>query len=262
MTKKLRIIALPAPLGAVVHNLDLREHFPASIQNDLKAALSAHLLLVFRGQSISPPELQAFAAIFGDPVSHEFVPTLKGHDRVTEIRKEPNHRHNFGGTWHFDLSFMELPPSATMLLAKELPVKGGDTLWSNQYLAYVSLPERMRKRVDTLSAEHTSRLAFGGRTPTMSAVHPLAPIHPQTRRRYLYANPVSISRLICSEDDSDENLLSYLYSHATQAKFQYRHRWQVGDIAVWDNWATMHMAINDYPGGRRVMHRVAVSDGR
>jgi taurine dioxygenase len=244
----------------VIHNLDLREHLPAPIQDDLRTALSAHLLLVFRDQLISPPELQAFATIFGDPVCHEFVPALKGQDRVTEIRKEPNHRHNFGGTWHFDLSFMDLPPSATVLLAKELPVKGGDTIWSNQYLAYDSLPEHMRKRVDTLSAEHTSRLAFGGRDHSMLAVHSLAPIHPQTRRRYLYANPVSISRLVCPEDDSDENLLNYLYSHATKAEFQYRHRWQVGDMVVWDNRATMHMAVNDYPGGR-VMHRVAVSDG-
>lgn len=257
----LRITALPAPLGATVHGLDPAQRPAPATAHALRTALDTHLLLLLHGTSVSPAQLVAFAATFGAPASHGIVADLAGHDRITEIRKEPEHRHNYGGTWHTDLSFQAFPPVATVLQARELPATGGDTLWSNQYLAYEGLPPHLRERVDVLSAEHTSRIAFGGMAhDAVSTVHPLAPVHPRTGRRYLYANPVSIVRLLANGDEVDDGaaLLAYLVAHATQAQLQYRHRWGVGDILVWDNRSTMHMAMNDYPGQRRVMHRVVV----
>lgn len=260
MTIAPQITPLAAPLGAVVQGLDTNAPVSESDLDMLRAALSVHLLLLFRGRPMSPQQLLAFAAHFGKPVTHAFVPAMTGHDQVTEIRKEPDHLQNFGGTWHSDLSFMAHPPSTTLLLAKELPARGGDTLWSNQQLAYDSLPAHVRSRVDTLSAEHTSQLAFADGARPMTAVHPLAPIHPLTGRRYLYANLVSIRCLIGTGAKGDETLLSQLYAHAIRPEFQYRHRWEVNDMLVWDNKATLHMAMNDYVGERRVMHRVAVTD--
>lgn len=257
----LRITALPAPLGAIVNGLDPAQQFAPEAVYALRTALDMYQLLVFQGTSLSPAQLIAFAAIFGTPASHCIVAGLMEHHRITEIRKEPEHQHNYGGTWHTDLSFQAFPPVATVLQARELPSTGGDTLWSNQYLAYEAMPPHLRKRVDLLSAEHTSRIAFSDMTrDTLSAVHPLAPIHPRTGRRYLYVNPVSISRLLVNSDEVDDSdtLLASLVAHATQAQFQYRHHWVVGDILVWDNRSTMHMAMNDYPGQRRVMYRVAV----
>lgn len=257
----LRIATLAAPLGATVYGLEPAQlTAPAAVQT-LRTALDTHLLLLLRGTSVLPAQLVAFAANFGAPSSHSIVAGLAGHDRIIEIRKEPEHRHNYGGTWHTDLSFHALPPVATVLQARELPTIGGDTLWSNQYLAYEGLPTQIRERVDILSAEHTSRIAFGGMAhDVISTVHPLAPVHPRTGRRYLYANPVSIIRLLANGDEVHDGaaLLAYLVTHATQTQFQYRHRWDVGDVLVWDNRATMHMAMNDYPGQRRVMHRVVV----
>lgn len=257
----LRITALPAPLGATVHGVNLAQQLSSAAAHALRTALDTHLLLLLKGMSVSPTQLVALAASFGAPVRHGIVAGIEGHDRITEIRKEPEHQHNYGGTWHTDLSFQAFPPVATVLQARELPTVGGDTLWSNQYLAYEGLPLQIRKYVDALSAEHTSRIAFGGMAHNaVSTTHPLAPVHARTGRRYLYANPVSIVRLIenGNEVENGAALLAYLVIHATQLQFQYRHRWNIGDILVWDNRSTMHMAMNDYPGQRRVMHRVVV----
>lgn len=258
---RLHITALTAPLGATVHGLDPAQRPAPATAHALRTALDTHLLLLLKGISVSPAQLVTFAASFGAPASHGIVAGLAGHDCITEIRKEPEHRHNYGGTWHTDLSFQASPPVAAVLQARKLPATGGDTLWSNQYLAYERLPPHLRERVDVLSAEHTSSIAFGGMPhKAISTVHPLAPVHPRTGRRYLYANPVSIVRLLANGDEVDDGaeLLTHLIAYATQTQLQYRHRWGVGDVLVWDNRSTMHMAMNDYPGQRRVMHRVVV----
>ena len=260
MTHAFRIHPFAGPLGAEISGLGAEGNLPDTVPHSLRDALSTHLVLVFREQSLSPGALLEFAALFGEPVTHQFVQAMPGHGQVTEIRKEPDHLHNFGGAWHFDLSFMAQPPSATVLMAKELPVDGGDTLWSNQHLAYATLPASCRDGINSLVAEHTSQLAFGDGAHALSAVHPLAPMHPRSGCRYLYANPVSIRRVVGVADEAGDTLLSYLYAHAIAPEFQYRHRWKPGDIVVWDNRATMHRAMNDYAGERRVMQRVAVTD--
>ncbi|WP_420223749.1 TauD/TfdA dioxygenase family protein [Pigmentiphaga litoralis] len=262
LTHAIRIHPFAGPLGAEVSGLRRESVVPDTVKEALRVALSTHLVLVFRGQSMSPQALLAFAALFGEPVTHQFVQAVPPHGQVTEIRKEPDHLHNFGGAWHFDLSFMACPPSATVLMAKELPAHGGDTVWSNQYLAYAMLLARCRDGIDSLLAEHTSQLAFGHGAHALSAVHPLAPRHPHSGCRYLYANPVSIRRVLGVADEAGNTLLRHLYAHAIALEFQYRHRWELGDIVVWDNRATMHKAMNDYPGERRVMQRVAVTDRR
>ena len=249
---------LPGPLGAIVRGLDLRRPLPAQTHAGLLSALDQHLLLVFRGQSLSPAELERFASGVGPPVDHPHVQPLDERVSVTEIRKEPHHEHNFGGAWHFDLSFLQRPPMATVLHAKEVPQHGGDTVWSNQCLAYDNLPCGLRERIDGVFAEHTSTLAFRDIGQLLSATHALAPLHPRSGRRHLYANPVSIAGLVGWDEGASKCFLGELYAHATAESWQYRHRWRVGDVIVWDNLACMHKALNDYHGHRRVMHRIAV----
>lgn len=250
---------LHGPLGAIVHGLDLRGPLPAATFAGLRSALDQHLLLVFRGQSLSPAELERFASGIGPPVDHPHVQPLDDRLHVTEIRKEPHHEHNFGGVWHFDLSFLRRPPTATVLHAKEVPSCGGDTVWSNQCLAYDNLPDGLRTRIDGVIAEHTSTLAYRDIGQPLSAKHELAPLHPRSGRRHLYANLVSISGLAGWNQRASQVFLRELYTHATAEQWQYRHQWRVGDVIVWDNLACMHKALNDYHGHRRVMQRVAVA---
>lgn len=250
-------------MGAEIKGLELNRELLAPVQAALRTALADHLVLLVRGQHLAPERHVGFAASFGTPEAHGFVPDLARREFVTEIRKEPGHSHNFGGTWHFDLSFKPSPPIAAVLVAREIPATGGDTLWANQYLAYDALPTDIRAEVDTLEAVHSSQLSFGGyldNTKVTIAEHPLAPVHPLTGRRYLFANPVSIERFNERSPSESRELLDFLVGHATSEPFRYRHRWQPGDVVVWDNRASMHCAMNDYQGQRRVMHRISVAE--
>lgn len=261
------IVRADAPLGAEVRGLRLTDDPSVDCGEELGAelrkALAEHLVLFVRGQQLSPARHAAFAALFGVPEAHGFVAGLDGHDAITEIRKEPEHSHNFGGAWHFDLSFRPSPPLAAVLVAREIPASGGDTLWANQYLAYEALSPELKAEIDRLDAVHSSQLAFGGFRDAAAAVtttHPLAPVHHLTGRRHLFANPVSSEQVVGRTLAESRDLLDALVAHATAEAFHYRHRWQVGDVLVWDNRASMHRALNDYAGQRRVMHRISVSD--
>lgn len=248
---------LPASLGARIEGLDLREPMGDSIQTILREALDKHLLLIFPEQSLSPAQLELFAMTFGTLQQHRYVSKLSGSNYVTEIKKEREHQYNFGGTWHFDLSFEAFPPTAMVLHAKELPRIGGDTVWSNQYAAYDHLDVSLKEIIAPLVATHTSRKAFEKMGATTECEHPLTPLHAHTNRRHLYVNPVSIDQVIGLDEAASNDLLKTLYQHAIQPEWNYRHIWQEGDLVVWDNLSCMHMAINDYPGERRIMHRVA-----
>ncbi len=263
MSDDFDIIAFNAPLGAEIRGLDLNLGLTPPVQAALRRALADHLVLLARGQQVTPEGHARFAASFGTPEAHGFVAGLDGHEVITEIRKEPEHSHNFGGAWHFDLSFQPSPPIAAVLVARTIPPTGGDTLWANQYLAYDTLPADVRAEVDTLQAVHSSQLSFGGYLDTTKvtiAEHPLAPVHPLTARRYLFANPVAIYRLKGRTAAVSRELMDFLVQHATSEPFRYRHRWQQGDVLVWDNRASMHCALNDYQGQRRVMHRISVRE--
>lgn len=255
-----RIRKIDAPLGVELFDLDVND-IDRQTAALLREDLAKHLVLILRNTYISSNAHFNLAQCFGTPEVHEFVSGINGIDQVTEIRKEPEHIHNFGGHWHFDLSFRKIPPVCAVLVARDLPHTGGDTLWSNQYLAYESLAEPLRERISGLKAVHTSRLAFGGFAngdKAISSVHPLAPVHRVTGKRHLFANPVSIEKIDSLSEAESKELIEVLYKHAISEEFQYRHHWKKGDVIIWDNMATMHMALNDYGGQRRVMHRISV----
>ena len=261
MPNHFEVVPFDAPLGAEIKGLELKIDLSPQVQVALRKALADHLVLLVRGQRLGPEWHARFAACFGTPEAHGIVPGLDGHDVITEIRKEPEHSHNFGGAWHFDLSFQTSPPVAAVLVAREIPATGGDTLWANQYLAYEALPSGVRAEVDKLVATHSSHLSFNQYLDAIqvsTARHPLAPVHPTTGRRHLFANPVSIESFIGRTAAESRELLDFLVEHATSEAFQCRHRWQQDDVVVWDNRATMHRAMNDYQGKRRVMHRIGI----
>ena len=258
------VLPLDAPFGISISGLDLSRPLPSDSRIELRRLLAVNAIIVLRMHNLSIEAHQDFASSFGVPEKHGIVAGLPGNEVVVEIRKETDHRQNFGNAWHFDLSFRASPPIAAVLVARETPPHGGDTIWANQVQAFDALPADLVARIEGKRARHSDQAAFGGhsnRREAQTAFHPLIYADPDTGRRSLFINPVSIEAVDNMSDEAARDLVEALVLHATQEKFQYRHKWKDGDIVVWDNRVTMHRALNDYDGFRRVMHRVSVSAG-
>jgi taurine dioxygenase len=183
---------------------------------------------------------------------------------------------NFANAWHSDLSYLPAPPAYTLLHAWDVPDHGGDTVWSNQYLAYETLSGGLRDTLDGLAAVHSAGMAYGtggildqfkdftsmAIAPSDEAfaehVHPAVTVHPVTGRRTLYLNPVYTTRFEGWSKEESQALLSHLHRHSINENFTCRLRWSVKTLAIWDNRCTMHNALNDYSGVRREMYRTSV----
>jgi taurine dioxygenase len=186
----------------------------------------------------------------------------------------------FGNAWHSDFSFLEEPPLGSVLYAREVPSHGGDTLFANMYAAYEALSPGMRKMLDGLNAIHAGKPYGVGGLPKDLAVsrsigmernnpeadretaHPVVRVHPATGRKALFVNSIYTTRFEGMTPAESRPLLNFLYAHAIQPEFTCRLRWRAGDLAVWDNRCTMHYAINDYDGQRRLMHRTTIKGER
>jgi taurine dioxygenase len=180
---------------------------------------------------------------------------------------------NFGGIWHSDTTYLELPPMGTMLVAREVPPVGGDTLFANQYLAYEALSDGMKKLLDGLCAVNSSAKANTTRTredriksdpsrrpnDDFIAEHPVVRTHPETGRKALYVNIGHTVRFSGMTEEESAPLLDYLFRHQARPEFTCRFAWRIGSLAFWDNRAAQHNPINDYHGYRRVMHRITLA---
>ena len=265
------IIPLTGALGAEIHGADIRE---AAQFDTIQEAFAQHSMIVLRGQTVTPDEHLAFARRFGPINVNRFFKPVEGHPEIATVLKEKDQKEAIGEGWHTDHSYDEIPALGSLLHALELPPFGGDTLFISMGAAYEALSPTMRAFVDGLWAVHSSRHVFGARTAnseatrsgrlgntdaaTQDARHPVVITHPLSGRRGLYVNPVFTTHIDGLSADESDAILAMLYAHCKQPEFQCRLRWQVGDIAIWDNRATWHKAINDYHGYRRLMHRVTV----
>jgi taurine dioxygenase len=192
------------------------------------------------------------------------------------VIKEASDELNFANAWHTDLSYLDAPPAYTVLHAHDVPPAGGDTMWANQYLAYDTLPDSIKTQIDGLRATHSAGMAYGtgGYLEAVAAkssmrvapsadayaveTHPLVIRHPRTGRRALYANSVYTTGIEGMDPDEARALLARLTAHATHPNLTCRLRWEPAMVAIWDNNATQHFAINDYPGERRELYRTSV----
>ena len=205
-----------------------------------------------------------------------FVDPLEDRPYVIRVIKEPTDVLNFANAWHSDLSYLPAPPAYTLLHAWDVPDHGGDTVWSNQYLAYETLSGGLKATLDGLDAVHSAGMAYGtgglldqvkdftsmAIAPSDEAyaehVHPVVTVHPVTGRRALYVNPVYTTRFAGWTKDESAALLAHLHRHSINENFTCRLRWSVRTLAIWDNRCTMHNALNDYSGVRREMYRTSV----
>ena len=259
-------------VGAFVEGIELSGGLDQGAVGALREGLGAHGVLFFRDQTLTPESHLAFAERFGAIEVNRFFTPVEGHPGIAEVRTEPRHAKNIGGGWHTDHSYDLAPAMGSILLAREVPSRGGDTLFANMYRAFETLSEGLRRTLEGLRAVHSSRHVFGrGRKDVeedprfhnadqavQDAVHPVVIRHPISGREALYVNPGFTLRFEDWTENESRPLLEMLYAHAARPEHTYRYQWHEGSIAFWDNRATWHYALDDYPGERRLMHRITV----
>jgi taurine dioxygenase len=269
----LDIRPLSGALGAEILGVDLaREADPATIAAIRRVWLE-HGVVFFRDQDLAPAQFLALARAFGTPVEYPFVKGLDGFPEITPVVKLEHERHNFGGVWHTDTAYLERPPMATMLIAREVPPYGGDTLFANMYLAWETLSDGMKRLLDGLVAVNSSakadvsrtredRIKDSGRDDAKKeyiAEHPAVRTHPETGRKALYVNVAHTARFRDMTEEESAPILQYLFQHQVRPELTCRFAWRPGSIAFWDNRCVQHNPVNDYHGHRRVMHRVTLA---
>ncbi len=267
----MKITPLTGGLGAEILGADIRR---AEAFDAIREAFTAHSVIVLRDQDCAPEDHLAFARRFGPINVNRFFKPVDGHPEIATVLKEADQREAVGEGWHTDHSYDQIPAMGSILRALEVPPYGGDTLFVSMAAAYEALSPAMRDFLGDLTAVHSSRHVFGAETndseaaktgrlgnaaaATQDARHPVVIAHPLSGRPGLYVNPVFTTHIDGLRAEESQAILALLYDHCKQPEFHCRLRWRVGDVAVWDNRATWHKAINDYHGHRRLMHRVTV----
>lgn len=263
-------------VGALIEGADLRRLQSNAEMSTLRAALAQYGVLFFRGQNITPEQHKAFARQWAEIDVNRFFAPVPGHPEIAEVRKEPEQKSNIGGSWHTDHSYDLVPAMGSILLAREVPPKGGDTLFASMVRAFDALSDGLKKTLRSLSAVHSSRHVFGagaaysriddigsriGNTEAakQDVVHPVVIRHPESDYEVLYVNPAFTTRFEGWTEKESAPLLQFLYQHAARPEFNCRFQWESGSIAFWDNRSTWHYAANDYHGDRRLMHRITVA---
>lgn len=279
MTPTVRPMA-PA-CGADIDGLDLSEPTPDAIDL-VRTALADHGVIFVRDQRLDPMQQVRLTAMFGEVLRVPYIAPLDGHPDVIAVLKEADEQRisTFGGTWHSDFSFLDEPPGLTLLHAIEVPATGGDTLWSSQVAAHDALSDAMQRLLAPLRAVQTGwPHGTGGPAPGAAVsrsvvmtrndpsadrevLHPVVRVHPITGRAALFVNPVYTQRFEGMTVEESRPLLQFLFDHAVRPEFTCRLRWTPGTLAIWDNRCLLHLAINDYDGRRRLLHRTTTAGER
>ena len=270
---RITVTPIAGALGAEVGGVDLSDDLPETAIGAIRQALLDHLVIFFRDQELTPARFMAFARRFGAPVTYPFVKGLDDFPEITPILKREEDLANFGGLWHSDTVYQQVPPMGTILYGIEIPPYGGDTEFANQYLAYETLSAPLRDFLDGLTAVHISgkgatqktrdelmkQAPAGLKGDELTSRHPAVRSHPETGRKALYVNTAHTSHFEGMTEAESGPILEFLYRHQVKAEFTCRFRWEKGSVAFWDNRCTQHNPINDYHGFRRFMHRITLA---
>ena len=265
----LEVTPLAPAVGAELRGVDLSHPLSPATLAGLREIWLAAGVLVLPDQNLTSEAFLAFARTLGEVSEYPFLRGLAGFPEITEVVKLEHETVNFGGVWHSDTTYLPRPPMATLLIARETPPTGGDTLFASQAAAYEALPDTIQQQLLGLRAINSSAKAEVSRTredrlrdaartddaQVFEAVHPVVRTHPETGRRALFVNP---AHTVCIEGIS-EGTLEQLFLHQIRPEFTCRVRWRPGTLAIWDNRQVLHFPINDYHGHRRVMHRITLA---
>ena len=269
---------LAGALGAEIFGVDLAGPLGQPVVDEIRRASNEYLVIFFRDQVITDEQLADFGRNFGElaplPPHRAFPGKFP---ELLVIDKKPADKLVFGWEWHSDTTHLEVPSLGSILYSKIIPPVGGDTLFANQYLAYDTLSDGLKQLLGRMRAVHSNgrilmsldedavlppATAAAAQHSTMSSTHPVVRTHPETGRKALFVNESHTERFEGMTYEESQPLLQYLYKHSTRPEFTCRFRWGVGSIAFWDNRCCQHLALNDYPGHRRLMHRVQVKGTR
>jgi taurine dioxygenase len=276
----MRIEQLTHALGAELTGVNLADAvYDDGLFAEIRAALLQHRVLFFRDQEISREEHVAFARRFGELEDHPVAgsdPEHPGLVRIYRTPEQPNDRYE--NAWHSDATWREAPPFGAVLRCVACPPVGGDTMWANMVLAYEKLPAHVKADIAALRARHSIEATFGANMPVEKrlalkaqypdAEHPVVRTHPETGEKILYVNVFTThftnfhtpERVRYGQDANPgaADLLRYLVSQACIPEYQVRWRWKPNSFAIWDNTATQHYAVMDYPPSHRKMERAGI----
>ena len=268
--------SIAGALGAELHGMDLAGDLPAETIGAIRQALLDHGVIFFRDQDLPPDRFLVLARLFGTPVEYPFLKGIEGFPEIITVSKLEHEKINFGGVWHADTTYLQEPPMATLLVAREVPEAGGDTIFANQYLAYETLSDGMKRLLAGLKGVASSAKADSSRTredrirsdgsadarKLLTAEHPVIRTHPETGRKALYVNRAHTVGFAGMTEEESAPLLEFLFHHQIRPEFTCRFRWTAGSLAIWDNRCAQHYAINDYAGHRRIMQRITLAGDR
>jgi len=264
--------------GAEILNVDLRSIDDAQFVA-VRKAFAEHGVVFFREQDIDEAQHIALARRFGDINVNRFFRAHPERPEIALVVKEPAQEMNIGSEWHSDHSYDKEPALGSILVAREVPANGGDTLFASLTSAFTALDDSTKTTLLSLRAIHSAHHVFGeagysapevaadngnriGNSSTADAmidvVHPIVIRHPLSGRPTLYINPTFTIGIEGMEHGPAFELLHKLYDHVKQEQFVHRFQWDPGSVAIWDNRAVWHKAVNDYHGQRREMHRITI----
>ena len=274
MPSTITITPVTPVIGAEISGIDLNQPLSQTDADKIYSALIEHQVIFFRHQNITPANHVAFAESFGKlDAPHPVYDHVDGYEQIVKLANDAGNPPDTDG-WHTDLTFKANPPFASILVAREVPTAGGDTLWSSMYAAYNSLPAELKTLTASLRAVHdmgdfrnnftvnkndaeplnTAMQKFG------CALHDVVKTHPVSGQKYLYVNEGFTTHIIGKTSRESRRIINFLLDHISRPEYQVRFQWSPGDIAMWDNRCTQHYAVADYLPAYRCMNRITVTD--
>lgn len=261
---------LAPALGAEVRGIDLRRPIAADERRRLRAALARHKVLFFRDQFIDTGEFVRLARVFGEPEPFTFVPGVPGHPEAMRVRHDRDNRSR-ENVWHSDKSWAASPTACVLLRAIELPARGGDTLFANLVAIFDSLAEEAKQRLRHLGAVHDltpyyvdwypRRMLAKVRRENPPREHPMVRRHPVTGEELVFVNPLFTTHIPQLDAAGSAALLREIFARIERPEFQCRLEWRPGSVALFDNLACVHLAVDDYWPETRIMERILIAGG-
>ncbi len=275
-------------VGAEIHGVDIAAGLSNTQFDAIHKAFSDHGLIFFRDQHISENDHIELARKFGNIDINRFFAAHPDYPEIAMVSKDVDQKDNIGGGWHTDHSYDQDPAMGSILVARELPASGGDTMFSSMYAAYDNLSDGFKEMLGSLNAVHSATHIFGSGPSGYAAqtdagassgadakddgrignaavadlmkdvIHPVVVTHPLSGKKALYVNPAFTVRFEGWTEEESRPLMQQLFAECARPEYTHRFEWKPGSIAFWDNRATWHWALNDYQGQRRVMHRITV----